>query len=1035
MSLLRRVREREVRCWASVVVGVALWLGAVAPALASDQAIWGAAGLQYRLIGPFRGGRVLAVSGVPGQPETFYLGAVGGGLWRTTDGGRVWQPLFDGPPSGSIGAFAVAASDPQVLYVGTGEADMRSDISLGDGMYRSRDGGATWRHVGLTDSRQIGRILVDPHHPEIVLVAVLGHGFGPNSERGVYRSTDGGETWKRVLGQGDDTGAIDLALDPVNPQIVYASAWNVRRVFWSTYAPLNGPGAGIYKSTDGGVSWAELKGHGLPSKLGRIGLATTAGGGHTRVYALVDGDPAGLYRSDDQGGSWTLVSKDGRLTSRPWYFGGITADPRDPDVVYVSNVSIYRSRDGGAHFAAIKGAPGGDDYHSLWIDPDHPERMILGCDQGAAISVDGAATWSSWYNQPTAQMYHVSVDDSFPYTVYGAQQDSGTAAVPSRGDLGQINEADIYSVGAGESGNIFVDPNDKDAVLGGSTGGRLYRFWRSTHQLQDISPTMGPRDDAEHWRYPWTAALSIAPQAPHAIYQGSQFVHRSRDGGASWTIISPDLTVRPEARPNDDAAHRGVIWTLTTSPQAEGLVWIGTDTGVIQMTRDDGAHWRSVTPSGLPPWSMVSTIEASPHNAATAYAAIDRHQVDDIAPYVYRTHDNGASWTPITKGLAGYVHVVREDPVRKGLLFAGTEYGVFVSYNDGDDWQPLQLNLPHASVRDLVIHGADLVVATHGRSFWILDDIEPLRELGGMTTARDLRLLKPETAVRIRQSENQDTPFPLETPVGINPPPGAVIDYRLPTGVSGEVTLEIVDAQGHRVRRYSNHDGVPALEDTESFPLSWLHPPVPLAGTEGLHRFVWDLRHTAPPALTVSTTSQVARSQEIEQVPLGPLVLPGVYTVRLTAGGSHVDQTITIVNDPRLRVSIEALEKQQRLEFEIRDTMAVTVDAIKEVRAALGRLGEGKGSKERSTLRDELEALVSEAGDFGAPPAPGGESHPSLVVLNGGLANLAVSVDSADAAPTAPAVDALGEYRHVVEVQVAAWKQLRAKLPQVSADQ
>src|SRR6202049_2579653 len=735
------------------------------------------AALRWRLIGPFRGGRVLAVTGVPGRPETFYFGSVGGGVWRSGDAGRVWTPVFDGPPSGSIGALAVAPSDPDVVWVGTGEADMRSDISWGDGMNRSADGGRPFQPAGLRDSRQIGRILIDPQRPEVVLVAALGHGFGPNSERGVFRTADGGKSWQRVLYRDEATGAIDLAADPGDSRTVYAALWNVRRPPWSAYAPLGGPGGGLFRSSDGGLTWQELRGHGLPpGPMGRIGLAGAGGAARRdlargdaaprprRVSALID-DPhqPGLYRSDDAGQTWLRVGTDRRITSRPWYFGGLTADPRDPDTVYVANVSLYRSSDGGRTFQAIKGAPGGDDYHSLWIDPSDPRRMILGSDQGAAVSVDGAATWSSWFNQPTAQIYHVATDDRFPYTIYGAQQDSGTAAVISRSDAGQITFRDWFSTGTGESGYILPDPTDPDAVYGGNPGGQLFRYSRRTSQVQDVSPTVGPPGGETGtgvvYRYPWTPALAISPLPPHAIYQGSQFVHRSTDRGMSWTVISPDLTVgnqrpapaargreapaartaradrtaRPDRAAPADRADGGkaAVYSIAPSPVRDGEIWAGTDNGLIRLTLDDGKTWQDVTPPGLPEWSMVSLVEASRHDAGTAYVAIDRHQVDDLHPYALRTRDYGKSWVPIAAGIAAtaYVHAVREDPRRRGLLYAGTESGVYVSFDDGDHWQTLQLNMPAVSVRDLAVHGDDLIAATHGRSFWGLDGLAPLRQL------------------------------------------------------------------------------------------------------------------------------------------------------------------------------------------------------------------------------------------------------------------------------------------------------------------
>ena len=675
----------------------------------------------------------------------------------------------------------------KIIYVGTGESDMRSDISYGDGVYKSSDGGATWRNIGLRDSQNIGRILVDPRDPNIVLVAALGHAFGPNAERGVYRSTDGGATWTKVLAKNDDTGAIDLCWDPANTSVIYAALWQTRRPPWSVYAPTSGPGSGLYKSTDSGVTWNQITGHGFPSEgLGRIGIAIAPGQNGKRIYTVVDAHEGGIYRSDDAGENWHCLTADRRVWQRGWYFGGITVDPSNPDIVYVMDTAIYRSSDGGQRFEAIKAAPGGDDYHSLWIAPDDPRRMILGSDQGAAISVDAAATWSSWYNQPTAQFYHVITDDRFPYRVYGSQQDSGTAAVSSRSDYGQITFRDWSPVGGEESGYIVVDRADPDTVYGGGPFGALRRFNWTTGQSFDISP-VAIRFHNEKLRFTWTSPLVDSPQNPGVLYLGAQFVLRSSDRGQSWQAISPDLTVKSAAAnpkssdaPKKEEA-RGVVYTIAASPLRAGEIWAGTDNGLIQLTLDDGAHWSNVTPPDVAEWSQISLIEASPHDAATAYAAVDRHQVDDLNPYIYRTRDSGKTWQNITQDLppGAYVHAVREDPKRKGLLFAGTELGVYVSFDDGDRWQPLQNNLPVSSIRDLVIHGDDLVVATHGRAFWILDDISPLREWTAAIAAQDAHLYHPAPAIRVRRSESHDTPLPLETPVGQNPPAGAIFDYFL----------------------------------------------------------------------------------------------------------------------------------------------------------------------------------------------------------------------------------------------------------------
>ncbi len=1095
--------------------------GAAASSPPFPPALGGA--LSWRLIGPFRGGRVLGVSGVAGQPETFYFGAVGGGIWRSDDAGNTWRPVFDGPPSGSIGALAVAPSDPNTIYAGAGEADMRSDISSGDGMYKSSDGGRTFQPIGLADSRQIGRILVDPRDAAVVLVAALGHGFGPNPERGVFRSADGGKSWQKVLSRDADTGAIDLAASPGEPDTVYAALWNVRRPPWSTYAPIGGPGGGIFKSTDGGKTWRELTGHGLPAgPFGRIGLAVAgppqgpapsqgaAPNGGRRVYALID-DPRtpGLYRSEDGGASWQRAGTDERITSRPWYFGEITVDPHDADRIWVANVSLYGSNDGGRTFRAVKGAPGGDDYHHLWIDPADSRRMILGGDQGAVVSVDGAATWSSWFNQPTAQIYHVATDDGFPYVIYGSQQDSGTVATVSRSDSGQITYRDWFSTGSGESGYILPDPTDPDTVYGGDTGGQLYRFSRRTSQVQNISPTMGPGGPAGGYRYPWTAALAIAPQAPHALYQGSQFVHRSTDRGMSWTVISPDLTVsssaaaegagggtgaagaggggaaaprarqgtirlggtlrgalRPPARGAGE--NQGVIYTLAPSPAAAGEIWAGTDNGLVHLTRDDGGSWQQVTPPGLPAWSMVSLIEASRYDAGTAYAAIDRHQVDDLRPYALRTRDFGRTWTPITAGLpaTAYVHVVREDPVRRGLLYAGTETGVFVSFDDGAQWHSLQLNLPAASVRDLAIHGDDLIAATHGRSFWVLGGLALLRQLRPDVLATPAHLFTPAPALRKRRSEMRETPLPADVPAGTNPPAGALVDFWLAAEPPGDVTLEVLDEHGETVWSTASNTPVEAPQEGPAYPLAWRRPGPPLARAAGLHRFVWNLRYPAPPVLHADASADAIYGQDTPLDPEGPFVLPGTYQLRLTAGGQRYSAAVEVVEDPRAHPPAGALAAQLALARRIDAALAASRQAVLDARAvtaalaaldnspaanpaAAGPSGDRAARPAHRPDKDlaaaiaglhqaaaHLAGLGPETDASGANGGGGGGGEtpvtapPSLAEIHESLIALATAVGTGDAAPTAQEAAAFAAYSEQLDRALAAWTRLRiADLP------
>jgi photosystem II stability/assembly factor-like uncharacterized protein len=911
--------------------------------------------LHWRLIGPHRGGRVLAVAGIAGDPATFYFGAVDGGVWRTNNAGVTWDPLFDGQPIASIGAMAVAASDPRIIYVGTGEASIRSDITYGAGVYKSTDAGATWRLLGLQDTRHIGKLLIDPTNPDVVLVAALGHAYGPNAERGVFRSTDGGRTWTKVLYKDPDTGAIDLAADPGDARVVYAALWQARRTPWEQYQPDEGPGSGLYKSGDGGATWTPITGRGLPDgPYGRIGLAVARGG---RVYALIGASAGrgGLFRSDDGGATWQLAGADPRLTSRNWYFCRVTVDPQNPDLVYVPNVSLLKSVDGGKTFTVLKGQPGGDDYHELWIDHKTPTHMIVGSDQGAVITLDGGRTWSSWYNQPTAQFYHVAVDDRFPYRVYGAQQDAGTASITSRSDYGEITFRDWAPVGGGESGYITPDPLDPDIVYGGDTYGVVHRFDRVTGQFQDITPwpapTFGQPMPLRRYRFTWTSPIVFDRKDPRVLYIGAQMVLATRDGGLHWEAASPDLTgaaasthdTGPVSVANAAGRGYGVVYTIAPSPLAAGMIWVGSDDGLIHRTTDGGRHWENITPEGLPPWSMISLIEASPFDTAAAYAAVDRHRLDDFAPYFYRTRDGGRHWTRITQGVAplAYAQAIRADPARQGLLYAGTETGVYVSFDDGDHWQSLQLNLPTVSVRDLAVHEGDLVAATHGRSFWILDDLAPLRQLSDSVVRAGVHLFAPERAIRVRRSVSNDTPLPPEEPHGENPPAGAIIDYFLQSGPLGAVTLDILDAGGRVVRRFSSEDRPLPLGGGEPLQVAaeWLPRPEPLSRRAGLNRFVWDLRYPPPPIERYGYSIAAIAGHGTTAQPQGPLVLPGEYQLRLTAAGRTLTRILRVDNDPRVHASDSALVGQLRLTLEIWNAMAAQYALRGAVRGVRDQLG------------------------------------------------------------------------------------------------
>jgi len=852
-------------------------------------------GLRWRMIGPFRGGRINAVSGAVGQPDTFYFGSVGGGVWKTLNAGRTWIPVFDANNVASIGAIGVAPSNPNVVYVGTGEADMRDSIAFGDGIYKSADAGKTWKHIGLENTKQIGRIIVDPKNPNTVFVAALGNAYGPNPDRGVYRSRDGGATWQKVLFKNDDVGAIDLAFDPTDSQIVYATLWNVRRPPWFIYAPANGPGAGIFKSTDGGTTWKEIS-TGIPIEgRGHIGIAV-APTNRNRIYAVVDAKEGGLFSSNDAGATWTRLSSDKRFWDRGWYFEKVTVDPKNADTVYVMNTSIYRSTDAGKTWTAIKGAPGGDDYHQLWINPDDPKRMVVASDQGGIVSIDGAVTWSSWYNQSTAQIYHVAADYRFPYWVTGAQQDSGAVGTPSRSRHSEISNRDWEGLcSGGESGYTAPDPLHPEILFGGTVS----RCNVLTGETKNVSPERGGTPG--QFRHAWTQPLVFSQADPRALYYANQFLYKTTNGGESWTQISQDLTREDPGVPanlNEAAAadapadkRRGVIYTIAPSPLRASLIWIGTDDGLIQLTNDDGKTWQDVTPPAMTSWSKVVMIEASHFNVNEAYAAVERHQLQDYDPHIYRTIDSGKTWTEITRGLpAGvYVQTVKEDPVRRGLLFTGTERAVFVSFDDGEHWQSLQLNLPPASMRDLAIHGDDLIVATHGRGFWVIDDIMPLRQISNDVAKETAYLFQPADAVTLTPGSDNGTPMPRDEPLAENPPYGAMIDYYLKANANGPLTIEILDPAGDLVRKYSSEDKAPPVNpDTLNIPAFWVRTPESLSTAAGMHRWIWDLRPT-PPARPAGGGGRGG----------APVVLPGAYTVRLAVGGKTYTQPLLVKRDPR----------------------------------------------------------------------------------------------------------------------------------------
>jgi len=952
--------------------------------------------LSWRLIGPLRGGRALAVTGVPGQPDHYYFGAVDGGVWESTNAGRTWNPIFDSQDVASIGAIAVAPSDVKTIYVGSGEADMRSDIAYGNGMYKSTDAGKTWTHIGLDDTRQIGAVAIDPRDANVVYVAALGHQYGPNAERGVFKTTDGGKTWSRVLYKDEDTGAISLAMDPQHPDTLYAALWQTRRPPWNTYPPSNGPGSGLYKTTDGGKTWSQLT-SGLPAKVGRIGLAI-APSNPARVYAQVDTsanlEQGGVYRSDDGGATWTHEAGGAaqrRIWQRGWYFSGITVDTKNPDVVYVMDTATYRSDDGGKTFNAIKGSPGGDDYHTLWINPDDPTHMILGSDQGVVVSVDRANSWSSWYNQATAQFYHVIADDRFPYWVYGAQQDSGAMAVPSQSIHQNITFMDWRPIDVGgESGTIAPDPNHPGKLFGGNdaTYEDLATGWE-----QSIDAVTAYPDNI--WRQTWTLPLVVSP-VDRTLYTSRQQIFRSRDAGKSWTIISPDLTgPASEDHPanldpvtladNSGLPRRGVVYALAPSAFDASTLWAGTDDGRVWITRDGGTHWNNVTPPQLQAWSKVGIIDASHLDRNTAYIAVDRHRVEDYRPYIYRTTDGGAHWSAIANGIpdGSFVNVVRADTHVRGLLYAGTERGMYVSFDDGEHWQSLQRNLPVSSVRDIDVHAGDLVIGTHGRSMWIMDDIEPLREMARALRSSGNFLFTPEQTTRFNRAggvgggiADEGTPIQPDDPQAPNPPLGMYVDYYLRGAPSTPVVIDFLGPRGALLRRYSSADKPNIIDpSTQEIAPRWIPTPLTVDTDPGTHRFVWDF----------STHHDG-----------GPLAPPGTYTVRLSVSGQTYTRSVQVVRDPRLAIKDGALLDQFTLASAI-DGKLTQIEAAQTHAQAL--LKSGKLSADQAT---RLRAIlgVRAPGDPDDTIGKPAHDYSTLRFLKNSFTALFGAVEMADAAPT-----------------------------------
>jgi photosystem II stability/assembly factor-like uncharacterized protein len=1035
-----------------------------------DKGPW--KGLQYRLIGPFRGGRVVAVAGVVGQDNVYYFGSTAGGVWKTTDGGLNWTPIFDKTKDASpaIGAIAVSESDPNVIYVGTGEACIRGNIVGGNGVYKSIDAGKTWKFAGLADTHAIGRLAVNPKNPDVAFVAALGHPFADNEERGIFRTQDGGKTWQKVLYKDAKSGGIDVVFDPNNANIVFAALWQAKRTPWSLDS--GGSGSGLYRSIDGGTTWRELKGHGLPEGiLGRIGV-TVSGANPNRVWAVVEAEKGGIYRSDDGGDSWHITTDDHRFRQRAWYYSHIFADPKSADTVYILNTSAYRSNDGGKTFSSIR-APHGDN-HALWIDPTNPKRLINGNDGGAAVSTDFGATWTSENNQPTAQFYHVTTDNRFPYYIYGAQQDNSTVAIASASADGAIDRPNWYEVGGGESGYIAPDPTDPEIVYAGSYGGEITRYDHRTGEEQAVNPwPVNPigwsAADVKH-RFQWTEPIGFSPHDSKTMYFAGEVLFKTTDGGMSWTIISPDLTRNDKAKQaasggpitkdNTGVEVYDTIFSMVESPVQRDLIWAGTDDGWVQLTRDGGQHWENVTPKAMPDWGTVSMIEASSRDAGTAYVAVERHKSDDFAPYVFKTTDFGKTWTTLITGLPAndYVHAVRVDPRRPNLLFAGTEQGVYISFDDGAHWQPLQLNLPVSPVNDLVVKNNDLVVATHGRSFWVLDDITPLEQYQDSIPQQEAQLFTPAAA---NHTVFRGSFFGGGGSIGKNPPAGAVIDYWLKTslkksdksksqtsgaGAEGapakseasasgsseakktdadeapKITLEILDSSGKVIRKYPKKEESGGDEEGEEDFFSRGGGGGSLPADAGLNRFVWDMRYEG--------------ATKVPKAPLwggstdGPQALPGTYQVRLTVLGKSYTAPLEIKADPRLKISQEDFAKQFDLLLKIREKLTETDETIIQIRDFRDQINamnkrlkndpRGKAIADAGKALDTKMIEVEEA--LIQTKAKSGQDVLNFPVrLNNHLAALGGVVGSADSAPTKQSYEVFDMLSKALDEQMAKW--------------
>jgi len=1001
--------------------------------------------MHWRMIGPFRGGRTRAVAGVPDQPNVFYIGQVNGGVWKSTDYGRTWTPIFDHEDTQSVGAIAVAPSNDNIVYVASGEGLHRPDLSIGDGIYRSEDAGKTWTHLGLRGGEQIPAIAVDPGNPNRLFAAVLGHPYGPNEDRGIFRSDDGGKTWKKVLDKGERIGGSDVVLDPKNPRIVYAAMWEDTLGPWEDANQYSGTGGGLFKSTDGGNTWKQLT-KGLPDGLEQINVALSESNPN-RLYATLQfkaeggggygsGRGLGVYRSDDAGESWVKITDDPRPAMK---IGGgdlsvPVVDPKNPDTVYVTSIVTCKSTDGGKTWISLRGAPGGDDYQNMWINPRDPQILALVADQGAVITVNGGESWGSWYNQPTAQLYHVAATDTFPYLVCAGQQESGSVCTASRGNDGYVSYREWHPAGIIEYGYAAPDPLHPEIIYGAGRT-EVSRYNSITGEVQNVTPLPMRKKD---FRADRTEPILFSPVDPHTMYYAANHLFKTTDYGHTWQTISPDLSQEksgqpaslPELPADQQNQRRGVIYAVAASFKNMRTIWAGTDDGLVWITRDGGANWSNITPPGLTPWSKIAQIDASRFEDDTAYVAVNRMRIDDMKPYAFRTHDGGKSWQPISAGLPDDVPVnaVRADPVQSALLYAAAEKAVWVSFDDGGHWRSLEYNLPPTSMRDVLVKGDDLVVATHGRSFWILDDVAPLREMAAQTGEKMPMLLKPADAWRVRSMEYTDTPVPPDEPLGENPPDGALIDYDLPAQAQ-DVTLELLGSDGSVLRKYSSKDAVtPTPEEMKKnlIPPYWPLVHGPLPATAGMHRWVWDLRSTTPTATRYGYPIS-AVPYRTPLTPQGPLVLPGEYTVRLTVDGHSETQTIAVKMDPRVHTSPSDLEALHTAQM----TMAQALDAVAKADLAAHAVAEQINAPQNASLGSQLQPykdalkLVLD-GDHA-------QHRPGIDEVNGEVGQLYGELEQSDNPPTEALTQAATHVQGESKEVVPAWEEFRDKqLPELN---